>query len=259
MLMHAQAQPGARTRQFYVAALRVLDDAHLDYVVGGGYAIAHYTGIPRDTKDLDIFVRETDHRQILQTFERAGYRTEYFFPFWIAKALQGDEFIDILYNSGNGQCVVDDDWFTNAREAEILGYQTRLIPPEEQLWSKAFVQDRDRFDGADIHHLILHQGETFDWQRLLRRFAGHERVLLAHLLAYDYAFPTEPEKIPDWVMHRLLDDARSRPAASEAVCYGPNISQKGYLHHIRNGTFADGRLRPHGPLTLDQLRQLPEH
>jgi len=29
-----------------------------------------------------------------------GYRTEYFYRFWIAKALCGESFIDILYNSG---------------------------------------------------------------------------------------------------------------------------------------------------------------
>src|SRR6185295_7494696 len=109
----------------------------------------------------------------------AGYRTEYFYPFWIAKALSGDSFIDILYNSGNGICVVDDEWFWHAEDAEILGQRVRLVPPEEQLWSKAFVMDRDRFDGADIAHLILARGQSFDWTRLIRRFRGHERVLLA--------------------------------------------------------------------------------
>jgi hypothetical protein len=29
----------------------------LEYLVGGGYAMAHYTGIARNTKDLDIFIR----------------------------------------------------------------------------------------------------------------------------------------------------------------------------------------------------------
>src|ERR687889_386686 len=123
------AEPDPRTAQFYVDCLRLLDQAEVPYVVGGGFAMA----------------------------------------------LQGESFIDILYNSGNGLCPVDDEWLTNAQEVEVLGYPSRIVPPEEQLWTKAFVQDRDRYDGADVAHLILAQGARFDWQRLLRRFRGHER------------------------------------------------------------------------------------
>lgn len=260
MLLHAEPiEPGIRARDFYVAAMRVLDDAGLDYVVGGGYAMAYYTGIRRNTKDLDIFVRAGDHRMILQTLERAGFRTEYFYPYWIAKALKGDDFIDILYNSGNGQCLVDDDWFKHAQVAEVLGYPTRLIPPEEQLWSKAFVQDRDRYDGADCLHLILSCGPEMDWQRLLQRMAGHERVLLAQLILFDYAFPSERRCVPTWVMDQLLALAGEREPGEDPVCYGTNIAQQGFLADIHQAGYADGRLRPYGPLTREQIAQLPEH
>src|SRR5579864_8143383 len=177
----APIAPDLKTQEFYVDALRSLDESRIPYAVGGGYAMAYYTGIARNTKDLDIFVCESDHRRVLDLLSNRGYRTEYFYPFWIAKALCGESFIDILYNSGNGLCVVDQDWFSGD-EVEIHGYRTRLIPAEEQLWSKAFVQDRDRFDGADVAHLILGRGRQFDWQRLVGRFRGHERVLLSHLL-----------------------------------------------------------------------------
>src|SRR5205085_11667278 len=131
--------------------------------------------------------------------------------FWIAKALHGEAFIDILYNSGNGLCAVDDDWFRHAVEIDVHGYHTLLVPPEEQLWSKAFVQDRDRFDGADVNHLVLRQGKSMDWSRLLRRFAGHERVLLAHLLLFGYAFPGERDCIPSWVVDQLNATVRDEP------------------------------------------------
>ena len=260
MLMHAEPiEPGTTARDFYVAALRVLDDAGLDYVVGGGYAMAWYTGIRRNTKDLDIFVRPEDHRAILKKLEGAGYRTEYFYPFWIAKAIHGADFIDILYNSGNGQCVVDDEWFTAATSAEILGYRTRLIPPEEQLWSKIFVQDRDRYDGADSLHLIQACGPQLDWHRLLRRLQGHERVLLSQLILFDYAFPSDRHCVPDWVMDRLLSLAADREPSEQKVCYGTNIAQQGFLPDIRDRGYADGRLKPYGPLRPDELAQLPEH
>src|SRR5947208_2050291 len=102
-------EPDVRTQEFYVNALRALDDAGVPYVVGGGYCMAHYTGIARNTKDLDLFVRPGDRDRTLTTLTAAGHRTEFFYPFWIAKALEGDSFIDILYNSGNGLCPVDHD------------------------------------------------------------------------------------------------------------------------------------------------------
>lgn len=254
----APIAPDAKTREFYVAALSKLDEAKIPHVVGGGYAMAHYTGIARNTKDLDIFVKPSDHKRVLETMEQAGYRTEYFYPFWIAKALCGESFIDILYNSGNGLCPVDDDWFRYATKFEIHGYPTRLCPPEEQMFSKAFVMDRDRFDGTDVNHIIFAQGKTMDWRRLMRRFKTHERVLMAHLMLFGYAYPSERARVPEWVageLQKAIDKEGPRP---QRICFGTNIAQKGYGVPIREWGFADGRLKPHGPLTPQEVAQLPE-
>src|SRR5688572_28547828 len=99
-------EPDPATRDFYVDAMRRLDAAGVPFLVGGGYAMAYYTGIRRNTKDLDLFLRPADRDRALAVLSRAGYRTEFFYPFWIAKALHGEAFIDLLYNSGNGLCVV---------------------------------------------------------------------------------------------------------------------------------------------------------
>jgi hypothetical protein len=249
--------PEPRVREFYVDALRALDAAGLRYIVGGGYAMAYYNGLRRNTKDLDIFVCPDDHRKVLNTLAHAGYRTEYFYPFWIAKALAGDDFIDILYNSGNGLCVVDEAWFANSAEVDVLGYRTRLCPPEEQLWSKAFVQDRDRYDGADVAHLILRQGPTMDWARLLRRFHGHERVLLAHCILFGYVYPTEKHCVPDWVLDHLHAAVRHEPDPPAKLCRGPFVAQKSYTADVTELGYVDGRLQPHGPLTAEEVEQLP--
>src|SRR5581483_10914906 len=134
----APIEPDLPVKQFYVNVMTKLDEARTPYVVGGGYAMAYYTGIPRISKDLDLFIRASDCSRALETLKFAGYRTEFFYEFWIAKALSGEAFVDILYNSGNGLCPVDDDWFNHATWHEVLGYRTRLCPAEEQLWSKAF-------------------------------------------------------------------------------------------------------------------------
>src|SRR5207248_2270399 len=48
----APIAPDHKTQEFYVDALRALDAAAIPYAVGGGYAMAYYTGIARNTKDL---------------------------------------------------------------------------------------------------------------------------------------------------------------------------------------------------------------
>ena len=254
----APVEPDPGTRAFYVNSLRALDEARVPYVVGGGYAMAHYTGIARNTKDLDIFVRPADRDRTLTTLTAAGFKTEFFYPFWIAKALHGDSFIDILYRSGNGLCCVDDDWFEYAVPLEVHGYPTRACPAEEQLWSKAFVQDRDRFDGADVAHLLLARGPQFDWQRLLRRFEGHEAVLLAHLTLFDYIYPSERDRVPRWVVQQIRDMVDNAPIDDQNICRGPFIAQKSYWIDVNEWGFIDGRLQPWGPLTQDEIDQLPK-
>ena len=125
--------------------------------MGGAYAFERYTGIERHTKDFDIFCRRADAEPILEVLESAlGCRTEMTFPHWLGKAYNpatGD-FIDVIYSSGSGIAVVDDEWFTHARPAEVLGIPARLCPAEEMIWSKAFIMERERYDGNDVAHLL---------------------------------------------------------------------------------------------------------
>jgi len=70
------------------------------------------------------------------------------------------------------------------------------LPIEEVIWTKSFVMERERFDGADICHLIEAKGETIDWKRLIERFGAHWRVLLGHIVFYTYVFPNETHRSP---------------------------------------------------------------
>ena len=41
--------------------------------------------------------------------------------------------------------------------------------------------ERERYDGADVAHLFRHCSGLLNWERLVRRFGPHWRVLLSHL------------------------------------------------------------------------------
>jgi hypothetical protein len=257
MEIQTQHHLDGATHDFYLHALHLLDEARVAYLVGGGYAMAHMTGIVRHTKDLDLFLRETDRDRALEVLAAAGYRTEITWPHFLAKAMCGEAFVDLIYNSGNGLSPVDDQWFDNAVRGQVLGRAVAMCPPEETLWSKAFVMDRDRFDGADVAHLILAQGQRFDWHRLMRRFHTHERVLLSHLLLFGYIYPSERHIVPGWVVDELVDAMAKEPPVSERVCRGTFLAIRQYLPDVREWGFADPRLRPRGPLTAEEIATLP--
>src|SRR5207244_3914485 len=128
---------------FYGEALTSLNASGIPFLVGGAFALSRYTGICRDTKDLDIFVRPSDLQPTLDFFQRAGFWTEFKFPHWLGKVHCGDHFIDVIFSSGNGVARVDHLWFEHAVSHDILGLPVRLCPPEEMIWSKAFIQERE--------------------------------------------------------------------------------------------------------------------
>jgi len=244
-----------QTRQFYLDSMKVLDEAGIEFLVGGAYSLAHYAGVVRHTKDFDIFVRKTDLARARGAFERAGYRTELVFPHWLGKAFKprSEDFIDIIFSSGNGLCDVDDVWFDHAVNGTALDQPARLVPAEEIIWTKAFIQERERFDGADIAHLVLARGPELDWDRLKRHFRGHEQVLLAHLVLFTYIYPTERQQIPWPVMEELMQRVRDQRPPDERICRGTTISRAQYLADIREQGFVDSRLEPYGPMKAEDV------
>ena len=224
-------------------------------MVGGGYAFMYFTGIKRWTKDLDIFVRPRDASLVLEVLSPLG-DSEILFPHWLGKVYGRGVFIDVVFSSGNGVAVVDDEWLRYASVGAVLGYPVRVCPAEETIWSKAFVAERERYDGADIAHIIRVCGDTLDWSRLLRRFGDHWRVLLSHLVLYGFIYPAERDRVPAWVMsalmRRLSGELGGSPPA-ERVCRGTLLSREQYIPDTGEHGYLDARLEPMGAMTADDI------
>jgi hypothetical protein len=245
-------------RAVYVRALRILRSAGVDFLVGGAHALGPYTGVFRDTKDLDVFLRPGDCPRALAALGQAGFETEVTFPHWLAKAFEGEWFIDLIYSSGNGVARVDDQWFVSAGRGEVLGQPVLLCPPEEMIWSKAFIMERERYDGADVAHLIRACGARMDWDRLVARFGRRWRVLLSHLVLFGFIYPGERALVPDAVLARLLRRLRGErraPPGGPRVCEGTVISREQYLMDVTREGYQDGRLAPRGEMTAAEIAQ----
>lgn len=234
----APAELSARAR-----ALQILREAGVPFLVGGAYAYCHHTGLHRDTKDLDLFLRKSDADRALAVFEANGWRTERDVHGWLHKALWEDALVDLIYTSANRVAVVDDAWVEHATEAEVLGERCLLAPVEELIWNKAFVLERDRFDGTEVNHLLLAMGKRLDWKRLLQRFDRYWEVLLSHLLFFRFAYPSDRDTIPDWVMWGLLAKAFDSVRGgnwSGKLCRGRILSELGYRMDVEERGYEDG-------------------
>ena len=243
------------TSRFYLHALKVLERAQIPYLLGGAYAFAHYTGIIRHTKDLDVFVRPVDARRSLEALQQAGYRTEMTFSHWLGKAFSGNDFVDVIFSSGNGLCTVDDEWFEHAVPME-QGGPALLCPAEELIWQKTFIMERERFDGADVNHLLRACGPKLNWDRLLRRFDHNWPVLLGHLILFSFVYPAERQRIPEQVIDNLLTRWRnevSHPETGKKICQGTLLSRMQYLSDTERWDYGDARLQPQGKMTSEQI------
>lgn len=248
---------GAKSISFYRRALAILSEAGIPHLVGGAYAFARYTGIERHTKDFDVFICRDDFDRAAWTFKKAGYKTELTFPHWIGKVYSGDDFVDLIFSAGNGVAVVDERWFEKAVNEVVFDVEVRLIPPEEMIWSKGLIMERERFDGADVAHVIRACGEKLDWRHLLDRFGPFWRALYAHIVLFGFIYPSERSKIPQWLIEELTDKIRTESSAGDdprKICYGTIVSRQQYLKDIVDWGYEDARL-VHGLMDEKEIRE----
>ena len=248
----------AQSTEFYTAALDILHEASVEFLVGGAFALRTYTGIERNTKDLDLMMRPRDVDRALEAFRKAGFRADYAFSHWLAKAHRGEYFLDIIYRAGNGLCEVDDLWFSNSRTTEIFDRSLRICPPEEMIWQKAYIMERERFDGADVVHLLRCCSPELDWDRLITRFAGDWRVLLSHMIMFGFIYPGERHLIPEPLLAELLQrtaSERSERRNGTQLCQGTLVSRAQYLPDVERWGLDDARTKGRGCMTEEEREE----
>jgi hypothetical protein len=251
-------------RDFYLAVLALLRCAGQRFLIGGSYAFAAYTGIARDTKDIDLFVSPREFGYVMHLLSDAGYATETTFPHWLGKVKYHDYCIDVIFSSGNGLCDVDEGWFRHSTPRTLDGHLVGLIPPEEMIWMKAYVMERHRFDGGDIIHLIHTCGRHMNWRRLLRRFGAHWEIFFSHLMLFGYVYPAEREKVPTWVWKILMQryERKLRDLSSQVhkgICYGPFLTGEQYAVPLQSWGYEDPRLCPRGNLSRRDIAQFTKN
>jgi hypothetical protein len=249
------------TLSFYRAVLEGLIERDVPFLIGGAYAMAHHGGIERHTRDLDLFVLRETLPAIEDAARELGYEAREFSPHWLWKITTDAGYVDLIWSSGNAAAPVDRRWFDHSVASRVFDVPVRLIPAEEMIWSKAYIQERERFDGADIAHILLESAERLDWARLVERFGPHWRVLLGHLVSFGFIYPSERHRLPPFVIRELISRLQDETAPAEApprdgedgVCGGTLLSRSQYLIDVRERGWRDARLPPTGGMTQEQI------
>jgi hypothetical protein len=244
-MAHSETPAGpapCEPQAFYAECLRLLEESGIPYLLAGTYAINAHTGLERASKDLDIFCKAGDYPRILTHFQDKGYETAVEDERWIAKVKREAWFADVIFSSTSAVAPVTDQWFEEVCTTRLYGIEARVLPPTELVWSKLFVQDRSRYDGADVAHVILRQIERIDWERLLSYAEQYWEVLLAHLINFRFIYPSERHRIPRWLLDELLERLQQQtelPQPQTKVCRGRHFSRIDYLADITEWGFAD--------------------
>jgi len=230
-------------RDVYARALGALNAAGLRYVVSGLYAIYEYTGIYRDTKDLDLFVEPGDVIRAAGILKDADFRVRLAEPHWLAKAMDGDCQVDFIFGMGNGLALIDRSWWDHSRAGILAGVPVRVAPPEELLWHRLFVHERHRSDMADVLHLMLCRGDELRWDRILQRLQDHWRLLLVQVHLFDFVYPGHRTRIPRRVREELY--ARAADEIDEPgdpdICQGTLFSRFSFAIDVNEWGFQDYR------------------
>ena len=82
------------------------------------------------------------------------------------------------------------------------------------IWSKSFIMERERFDGADVAHLLQRPRRRVSTGSACCAASSQRgwRVLLAHLVLFGYIYPGDAQRIPSRVMDTLTDRLRQETA-----------------------------------------------
>jgi len=241
-------------RVVYQKGLRALNEAGIPYVVAGLYAVYEYTGIYRQTKDLDLFLQPGWLIPAAHALKATDFSVHLEQAHWIAKAVLNGRQIDLIYGMGNGLTLIDEDWYRFSRPGILAAMQVRVAPPEDLLWHRLFVSERHRSDMSDAVHLIFCRGPELNWDRVLQRTGDQWQLLLAQIHLFDFVYPGHRRNVPRRVRNTLYERAKAAldEEGDPSICQGTLISRFSFAIDVNEWGMRDLRKE-----AVVAARQLP--
>jgi hypothetical protein len=184
----------------YAKAIQAVRSAGVPFLLGGGFALASFTGRWRDTKDIDFYIKPGHRELVVAALSKAGFK-DYFNQRpndrrWIYRSIRSGVIVDIIWAMANQRAQVDNVWFERAGQLELRGERLAIIPPEEMMWCKLYIMQRDHCDWTDVFNLLYSAGPRLDWAHLIERLEEDTPLLKAVLQVYAWLCPKYVLKLP---------------------------------------------------------------
>jgi len=207
-------------RAVYCEALDALGEAEVEFVLGGAFAVHFYTGLWRDTRDMDVFTTPERVREAINALLGAGF-VDYGEMAkgdreWIFHARKQDITVDVIWKFANHIAGIEQEWLDEGVPGEFLGCQVLYTPLEELIYSKIFTLNRHRSDWPDVMRLVKNRVRPVRWDHLLDIIGEHWLLLSAVVDVFDWQYPSDMGLIPDNVrrdLRRRRDEYRPEPGA----------------------------------------------
>jgi hypothetical protein len=184
----------------YRSAIKAIRGAEIPFLLGGGFALATFTGRWRDTKDIDFYVLPEHRTAVVRALSKAGFEDYYrrvrYDRKWIHRNVKQDMIVDIIWSMANQRTRVDRQWFEYSGSVGIRGETISVIPMEEFLWCKLYILQRDHCDWTDIFNLLYAVGARINWDRLIRRLGNDIPLLRGMLSVYAWLCPKQSRQLP---------------------------------------------------------------
>ncbi|MFN7139766.1 MAG: nucleotidyltransferase family protein [Limisphaerales bacterium] len=152
----------------YAMAMQAAHEAQIPFMVGGAFALGVYTQRWRPTKDVDLLILPKDRDPMIDAITKAGFKDYYeqahYDRGWIYRSTRDNYIVDVIWRMANRRADVDEWWFENACTVSVRGAEFKVVPPEELLWHKLYVLQRDRCDWPDVFNLLYAVGGKLDWK-----------------------------------------------------------------------------------------------
>jgi hypothetical protein len=184
----------------YRTALDVARKSGAQFMVGGGFCLAFFTNRWRNTKDIDFYVLPAERQKMIDALTQAGFKDYYdqkpYDRGWIYRSVQDGVIVDIIWSMANRRAEVDPVWFDRAPVVTLREESFKVVPPEELLWCKLYVFQRDHCDWTDLLNLIYGVGPKLDWDHLLTRIGNDVQLLKGILELFTWVAPHRASELP---------------------------------------------------------------
>ena len=191
----------------FLAGTGALEKAGVPFLLHGALALAAYTSRWRNTKDIDVIVREPDYERAVAALRTAGFADYYdqvpYDRSWIFRGFKNGVLFDVIWALPNHRVTIDEEWFRRAQPLWLRGRVHATAPAEELVRVKLYVLQRERCDWVDVLNVLAATVDRLDWPWLVRRMDVDLPLLQAVLALFNWMSPHRAVTLPPWLREQF--------------------------------------------------------